>query len=158
MFINTVRKQMAEESKQMSDKKSEHICIGKERNGNQCIRRKRIGNYCWIHNPEDPKICKRILTKGKRKGQICGEALAYKKDSYVTSDITNPDGIFDKECYNHRGHPIKKSPWREFISNHIKEAKGDGSGKKISYLAVWYRTGHRPDEEEDDSDDDENNY
>ena len=84
--------------------RDERNCIGIERNGSRCIRIKRVGDYCWFHNPEDPKICLHIMKKGKRKGEKCGDPLALKQGIVITAKTKYPEGLFEKYCKNHMTH------------------------------------------------------
>ena len=52
-----------------------------------CGRISRIGDFCFIHNPNDPNICKRIV-----RNKICGKPLKRKGDG------------FDEECSYHMRH------------------------------------------------------
>ena len=109
----------------------EEQCIGVERNGTRCIRIKRNGDYCWFHDPINPQICHRILQKGKRKGEICGDPLRYKENTNVTAKTKNHEGLFEKECSNHLSHPLTENPFPQFIKEH--------KGNNVTKLGDMYR-------------------
>ena len=63
-------------------------CIAIEENGEDCIRIRRNGDYCWIHDPENPKVCHK-----------CGKRLKVKQGVEVNGRMKNPAGPFeDCDC------------------------------------------------------------
>ena len=66
-------------------------CIGIEQNGEKCIRIRRNGDYCWFHDPENPKVCHK-----------CGKRLLIKQGVKVDGRTKDATGLFeDCDCTKH---------------------------------------------------------